>query len=516
MKRIALGSFGSLLALCLYCHTLAAESLEPTAAVKTDSGSIIGVVDDGIDVFKGVPFAAPPVGRLRWRPPEPPHGWRGTLRADRFKPECMQLAPPLPTMPAEPRSEDCLYLNIWAPQTSSQRRPVMVFLYGGGFISGSASTPLYWGDELARRKGVIVVNLAYRLGVLGFLADPALSAEAAHHVSGNYGLLDMIAGLDWVRRNIAAFGGDPRSVTIFGQSAGAWAINKLMISPLAKGLFQRAIAESGGDMGPAGTAHGMVRLKQAEIAGDAFARCLGVHSIGELRKLPAQALLSESCPGTTSKELAQPVVDGYVLPGDTAQLYAEHRQANVPLLLGYNSDEGKYLVRHVPADRFRAQIQQQYGAFASRFLALYPTGSEGRTARSEIRLAGEQIIDWHVWAWAQVEARTARSPVYFYYFDGRINGHGAELPYVFGHPFGGPWQPGDPGIAGRIESYWTDFARNGDPNGPGLPNWPPFTASNEIVMRIGNQFEPGPMPDAPEHALMDEYMNSLRSAQTTH
>jgi para-nitrobenzyl esterase len=217
--------------------------------VSIDSGLLSGVSEGKIVTYRGIPFAEPPVGDLRWKPPQIAKHWKGILKADAYKPQCMQLGPPLPTMPEEPSSEDCLYLNLWAPVPhGGSRRPVMVYLYGGGFRHGSASTPLYWGDELAKNNGVIVVNLAYRLGPLGFLVHPELTAESPHHAAGNYGLLDMIAGLEWVRRNIAAFGGDPANVTVFGQSAGAWAINKLMISPLARGLFSKAIAESSGDI----------------------------------------------------------------------------------------------------------------------------------------------------------------------------------------------------------------------------------------------------------------------------
>ena len=244
--------------------------------VRIDSGLIQGTVDDNVAVYKGIPFAAPPTGQLRWRAPEAAKPWKGVRKAETFPPQCSQLGPPLPTMPEEPTSEDCLYLNVWAPlRQENHKHPVIVFFYGGGFRKGSASTPLYASGGLPKATGVILVNVNYRVGPLGFLAHPELTADSPHHVSGNYALLDAVAALRWVRRNVAAFGGDPTNVTIFGHSAGGHLVNKLMISPLADGLFQRAIAESGADMGPIQSDQGMALLADAERGGVAFAKSLG-------------------------------------------------------------------------------------------------------------------------------------------------------------------------------------------------------------------------------------------------
>jgi len=269
--------------------TLAATSGLETV-VKIDSGWVSGS-GTAVRSYKGIPFAAPPVGDLRWKAPQPAKHWGGIRKADKFPAQCSQLGPPLPTMPEEPTSEDCLYLNLWAPATHTKSKlPVMVFFYGGAFRHGSASTPLYASGGLTKATGIILVNVNYRVGPLGFLAHPALSAESLHHVSGNYALLDAIAGLQWVKRNVSAFGGDPNRVTIFGQSAGSQLVSKLMVSPPVRGLFHAAIGESNADMGPKHTNEGMAVLADAEKAGAAFAASFGAKSIAELRKVPADRI----------------------------------------------------------------------------------------------------------------------------------------------------------------------------------------------------------------------------------
>lgn len=442
----------------------------PDRVVVIDGGPVAGALDDGVVAYKGIPFAAPPVGPLRWRPPQPVKPWKAVLAADSYKPQCMQLGPPLPTMPVEKSSEDCLYLNLWVPARAAERargrRAVMVFLYGGGFRQGSASTPLYWGDELARHEDVIVVNLAYRVGPLGFLAHPELSTESDRHVSGNYALLDMVAGLQWVQHNIAAFGGDPSNVTVFGESAGAWAINKLMISPLARGLFQKAIGESGGDMGPTGTGEGIPVLADAEKVGVAFASSLGSHSIAELRRVSAEAITAAKFPGLPEVRHYDgngAIVDGYVIPGDTYALYASGKQADIPLLVGYNAEEDQKAFR------------------------------------------------WQVWAWACAHARTSHSRVYFYRFAGEHSYHGAELPYVFMFTLRSRgWPAADRKIAETIAAYWTHFAKTGNPNSPGLPFWPPFDDQHGAAMSLGLEFAAAPLPELREHQDVDTYMNRLR------
>src|SRR5579863_8552784 len=295
--------------------------------VVTESGALTGVHEGGISVYKGVPFAAPPLGDLRWRPPLPVASWTGTRKADAFAPACMQLGVSMPGETPPVVSEDCLYLNIWTPakkKTAHEGLPVIVWIYGGGYINGSASMPLYWGDRLAH-KGVVVITIAYRLGPLGFLALPELSRESPHHSSGNYGLMDQVAALEWIHRNIAAFGGDPKCVTIAGQSSGSISVSILMASPLAKGLFQRAIGESGGlfeplQLGP------QFLLANAERDGEKYAVSLGAPSLKELRRLPASRLIGNA------GGIVHAVIEPYVLPATPYESFASGRQNDVPLL----------------------------------------------------------------------------------------------------------------------------------------------------------------------------------------
>lgn len=482
--------------------------------VETTTGLVQGIREGAVVIYKGIPFAEPPVHDLRWRAPRPVQKWQGVLAAREYKPQCVQVGGPLPTMPVEPISEDCLYLNVWAPAAPARTKlPVMVYLHGGQFRRGSASTPLYWGHSLASTHRVITVNLAYRVGPLGFLVHPDLSAESQYEASGNYGLLDLIAGLRWVRQNIASFGGDPDSVTVFGHSAGAWAVNKLMISPLARGLFNAAIAQSGGDMGPAGTQEGMAVLRDAEKSGVAFAATMGAQSINELRKLPAERIAAarfDGLPEIPHSNAALPIVDGYVIPGDTYETYTAGKQADVPLLIGYNADEGTYLFRPIETAAYIAATRRTYGAFADRFLALFPAATQAQSARSQIRLAAESAFGWQAWSWARAHARTSQRNVFFYYFSGPQNGHGAELPYVFLYEFGGSWSAHQHEIGAKISKYWTNFAKTGDPNCDGLPRWPRFDGAGEKAMYLGESFEVGSIPDLAEHLLMEEYMTSLR------
>ncbi len=317
---------------------LAAHSHAWAQPVRIDTGLIEGIQSGASTVYKSIPFAAPPVGELRWRAPEPAPPWNGVRRADKFGPICMQTGVSVPGAPLEPVSEDCLTLSIWIPAKSrGQKLPVMVWIPGGGFTQESASMPLYWGDALATR-GVIVVTINYRVGLLGFLAHPELSRESGHHASGNYGLLDQIAALAWIKRNIAAFGGDPERVTIWGQSAGSMSVSLLMASPLARGLFQRAIGESGGFFVPpaaTGSAEGLF-LKGAEEQGVKLAADLGATSLEALRKLEPERFLKDGIAGTT-----HPIIDGYVLPEEPYTVFAAGRQNDVPILIGSNADEGR-------------------------------------------------------------------------------------------------------------------------------------------------------------------------------
>lgn len=323
----------TLLALVIVFTAFACHAQLPVH-VNVEGGSIQGALENNLTIFRGLPFAAPPVGPLRWKAPQPVVRWDGVKQASHFAPSPMQGG-----NPAAGKSEDCLYLNVWTPAKSNQDDlPVLVWIYGGGFSSGSTAEPWYDGQKLAQ-KGVIFVSIAYRVGPLGFLAHPELSGEGTDHTSGNYGLLDQIAGLKWVQNNIAAFGGDPKKVTIFGESAGGISVSMLCASPLAKGFFRSAISQSGGSFGPAGIktypGENMKVLKQAESDGQAYAAKAGVASIAELRKIEADKL-----PMGWGVGSSWPVIDGHVIPDVQYKLYEANKYNDVPVLIGYNSDEG--------------------------------------------------------------------------------------------------------------------------------------------------------------------------------
>jgi len=430
--------------------------------VLTESGTISGLRANGVSVYKGVPFAAPPVGDLRWRPPVHSASWTGTRKADAFAPACMQVGVSMPGETAPLVSEDCLYLNIWTPaKTAHEHLPVIVWIYGGGYINGSASMPLYWGDRLAQ-KDVIVVTVAYRLGPLGFLALPELTRESPHHSSGNYGLMDQIAALEWVQRNIAAFGGDPKCVTIAGQSSGSISVSILMASPLAKGLFQRAIGESGGLFEPLQLAPKFL-LANAERDGDKYAVSLGAASLKELRRLPA-ILLTGNAGGTVHA-----VIEPYVLPLSPYEAFASGLQNDVPLLIGSNADEARAMVdvTHETAATFDSDLERSVGQLPPALVAAYPHATDEEARQAQLGLERDLRFGWDMWAWARLQAGTGKSPVFYYSFRqqppfpagsvyaGWGASHFAELWYVFDHLDQSPWNwtAGDRKLAEEMSSY---------------------------------------------------------------
>lgn len=503
----------------------------PGAPVTTASGPVRGLQSQGVTVFRGLPYAAPPVGDLRWRPPQPVASWQKTRDAFTFGRACPQVGGPLPGMPPEPQSEDCLTLNVWAPTAhAAGPRPVIVWLHGGGDLNGSGSTYPYWGTQLAR-KGVVFISANYRLGALGFLAHPALTAESPQHASGNYGLMDIIAALKWVQANARAFGGDPGNVTVMGHSAGAWNISHLQTSPQAAGLYRRVIAMSNGDFGPAGTQEGAALLADAEAAGVRFADKLGASSLAALRALSAKTIVT--APVDLWRERANsnntPVtVDGYVVPGDVYDGYAAGQAHPADLLIGYTALEGIGLGYPTAANaaELRAEVEKRFGPLASSFLRTYPAGDDGEARRSAIRLTGERDSKWHVASWARLHDGTNKGKVWFYRFSHtpgigpfRYVGaaHGAELGYVFDFPKRGlrygtqwPWQAWrDAALVDAIQTYWVNFARTGNPNGPDVPLWPAFTDGQQAI-DLDADVRAVPWPDAEEHRLMDAYMAAVR------
>jgi carboxylesterase type B len=521
--------------------------------VKTESGLVEGVPgrDRSVRVFRGIPYAAPPVGKLRWRPPEPPAPWTGVRPAGDFGPICPQPADPAIDV-ALPMSEDCLNLNVWTAATGTAPRPVLVWIHGGGFRTGTGASPRFDGEHLARR-GLVVVTFNYRLGALGFLATPELSAESGRHASGNYGLLDSVAALRWVQANIAGFGGDPDRVTVAGQSAGAGSVNFLAMSPLAAGLFHRAIAQSHArdprDPELRYLATSYRTLADAERAGTRYAREHGAPSPAELRALPWPDLIDDEPAvdgdvdtGSTAKPpLFRPVVDGWVIPAGYDDTYARGRQNDVAYLAGNNLDEGGAIPESVFAD-LRARgpaaarpgappvhitleahltaARRKFGPLAEEFLRLYPAASDDDAARSHCAAVRDNArISTYLWGtrWAEHTTR----PAYTYFWthaspaqgqDPRRASHSSEIEFVFGNldPGRVSWTDEDHEIAATTSAYWVNFATTGDPNGPGLPHWPAHTADSATVMEVGGHFGVIPVADPARLDFWKRFLDSQK------
>jgi para-nitrobenzyl esterase len=487
----------------------------PKLVRQTPSGSLLGEPansDGSVAVFRGIPYALPPVGVRRWRPAEPALPWSGTRFATRFGPSCPQMGmvegTPL-SHPAVQASEDCLYLNIWTSADAGERRPVMVWIHGGGLVAGSACFPEYDGANLARR-GAVVVSINYRLGVFGYFSHPGLREESAHASSGNYGLSDQIQALRWVRDHITAFGGDPDNVTIFGESAGAWAVSQLMASPLARGLFHRAIGQSGSNLFQMrGARESAFGEEPAEAIGSRFAAGLGAGSVEQLRAIPADELMNAALAAGLRGEA---VVDGWLIPDQILTIFAGGQQADVPVLVGFNKDEAATLASiglvHVASDEtaYLAECHERYGEHASEFLALYPASDVRGSTFAAYRDAKQGT--WCAETWVRLMS-TVSSPAYLYYFTcdapsqppGLGAYHMAEIPYVFANTedparFHYPIlrasrsSPADLALADAMSGYWLAFARSGCPAVAGLPAWEAYTPAHQAFM----EFRPEPTP----------------------
>ena len=469
--------------------------------VRVEGGEISGLATKtpGVMAYKGVPYAAPPVGNLRWHEPEAVVAWPGVRKADQLAPECMQnAANPKGALSwgPTPASEDCLYLNVWTPAKSAKERlPVMVWIHGGAFAVGWGGSKFIDGEGLAA-QGVVIVTINYRLNVFGFLAHPALSQESEHHVSGNYGTLDQIAALRWVQKNIVGFGGDPKNVTLFGQSAGASSVCYVMASPLAKGLFVRAMGESMGCFG------GMPKLANAEQAGAKFAAATNANSIADLRAKPAEELLK-----LRGEFPFRPIVDGYVWSKDASVIFRNGEQNHVPVIVGSNSDEGTVLgVPPESAADFVAMAKRQYKDQADEFLKLFPGNSNAEALNSFYAYMRDNMA-FQERMWARDVARSGQA-AYRYYFshsspipDGLYTEqarnplgafHTAEIVYVFrnldARPFA--WTDTERKLSQTMSSYWVNFAKKGDPNGGGRPKWPQATLTNDVLLEFGQTATP--------------------------
>lgn len=510
--------------LCLFLP--ATWAAPATGRVKVESGALEGTTNSGssVRIFKGIPYAAPPVGNLRWKEPRPAAAWSGVRKADAFGARCSQ-----PSLFSDMifrdagMSEDCLFLNVWTPM-NARRMPVLVYFYGGGFAAGSADEPRYDGENFAR-KGVVVVTVNYRLAVFGFLAHPELTAESAHKASGNYGMLDQVAALQWVERNIAAFGGDPKKVTIGGESAGSFAVSALMASPLSRRLFRGAIGESGAMFSSGAGTLAAQPLAKAEQSGLEFASAAGAKSLAELRVKTADDLLRAS----SSPVRFSPIVDGYFLPAEPASIYAQGQQSNVPLLAGWNADEvrmGVLTANPKPTPQtFAARLRAAFGDQADRALKLYPASNDEEALRSAGDLASDQFIDYCTWKWIELQAQTGKAPVYRYQFDRAVPlpagtpdrgikglaGHSWELEYVFGalDSKKAAWEPADRRTSEIMAGYFANFIKTGDPNGTGLAPWPAFGPSHE-VMHLDAASHAAPEEHRDRYVFMDEYYRGHR------
>ena len=458
--------------------------------VKVDTGTVEGKANGPLRSFLGIPYAAPPVGELRWKPPAPAVKWTGVRSATEFGSRCMQGRIYSDMVFRDPGiSEDCLSLNVWTPAKNAKANlPVMVWIHGGGFMAGASSEPRQEGGVLAR-QGVVVVSMNYRLGIFGFFALPDLAAESDKKAAGNYGLLDQVAALEWVHRNIASFGGDPANVTIFGESAGSFSVSALMASPLAKGLFHKAIGESGAAFSTILPFEPLAVRSQrdSQFATASF----GTQVLSELRAMPAQKILDASVKkgdGEGPPRFA-PDIDGYFLPEPVPEIFSQGKQTDVPLLAGWNHDEGSFeaVQGQPPVDTLKSTATKEFGEKTEDFLRLYPGSNDAQARRSLQDFAGDRFIAWSTWRWLEAQTATGKQPAYRYRFDlgfphaaeepDRGAYHSAEIEYVFGmldSKTGVPWRAEDRALSDQMQKYWANFARSGNPNGPGLPQWPTY------------------------------------------
>jgi para-nitrobenzyl esterase len=520
---------GLLLVVGVACISTASASDK----VKTQAGVVEGTMNAGgtVRMFKGVPFAAPPVGDLRWKAPQPVPKWPGVRQAEKFGPACMQtdVFGDIHFRDVEP-SEDCLNMAIWIPAKSAGKKiPVLVWFYGGGFVAGGNSELRYDGESLAK-KGIIVVSPNYRLGVFGFFSHPDLTKESGHAASGNYGLMDQVAALKWVKENIAAFGGDPANVTIAGESAGSFSVCALMATPLARGLFQRAMGESGAffPSNPQGPL-GLKPLAVTEQAGAKFAESLGAKTLADLRAIPGDKLLQAAAKRNRGFDFA-PNIDGYYFPEDPRAIYAAGRQAHVPLLAGWNADEGKMTILFSPAKptakSFAQQAEKRFGSEAAEFLKVYPAATDAEALESAYQLASDDFIAYSTWKWLNQQAVTGDSTVYTYHFEqvpatrpdekmGPIpasevgSRHAGEIEYVFQtlKSKDEPWTADDFKVSDVMSSYWANFVKTGNPNGPGLPEWPAYSQGDDhqVMHLLDNSSHAAPESTRARYEFLDAH-----------
>lgn len=518
MKR----NFFFLLLLTITVSVATAQLNGEAPRVKIANGELEGVNESGIKTFKGVPFAAPPVDKFRWREPQPVQNWSGIRKADKFGPRAMQL-PVFGDMNfrSDGMKEDCLYLNVWTPsKTGNEKLPVLVYFYGGGFMAGDGSELRYDGESMAR-QGVVAVTVNYRLGIFGFLSHPELTKESPHHASGNYGLLDQSAALQWVQKNIAAFGGDPKRITIAGESAGSFSVSAQMASPLSKNIIAGAIGESGSLLGLNPTAS----LNDAEKAGADFGTSIKANSLADLRAMPGDQLLKATANAGFGRFPIS--VDGYFFPKSPLEIFEKGEQAHVPLLVGWNSQEMVYQMimgQDKPTlDNYKKTVEKLYGDKSAEAMTVYSASNDAEAEQVATDLASDRFIGFSTWKWSDVQSKTGGKPVYRYLYarprpamrpemgnataglaggvikdsssaktsktsEARGAVHSAEIEYALGNlPTNRvyDWQPDDYIVSEIMQAFFVNFIKTSDPNGLGVPEWPAIDNSKAIqVMQI--------------------------------
>lgn len=528
MKHLIVFALSAFFVSTVYSQTL---NNKLPLQVKTTNGILEGTDDSGIHSFKGVPFAQPPVGDLRWKEPQPVKNWDGVRKANHFGPRAMQrrLFSDM-VFRSNGLSEDCLYLNVWTPATSANEKlPVLVYFYGGGFVGGDGSEYRYDGENMAR-KGMVAITVNYRLTVFGFLAHPELTKESPHHASGNYGLMDQSAALQWVQQNIAAFGGDPNRVTIAGESAGSFSVSAQMASPLSKNLFAGAIGESGSLLG----FNAPVTLAEAEQMGLKFADSVGAKSLAELRAMSAADILA----ATAKPKIYFPVdVDGYFFTKAPAQTFAAGEQAHVPLLVGWNSAENNYksiIGQNAPTtDNYIKAVQNLYGDNSASILKVYGTFTDADVQTVATDLASDRFIAFGTWRWSDMQSATGGKPVYRYFYShprpitkaeslkGVTNSqrtgfqgasHSAEIEYAMGNLATNKvydWQPEDYKVSETMQAFFVNFIKTGNPNGAGLPRWQPLKNGEPAnIMHIDVDTKPMVETHRDRYLLLQSWMDT--------
>lgn len=481
------------------------SSMAQSPVGNTQYGKVMGTrsTDGKIDIFKGIPFAAPPVGGLRWKKPMPPTPWKEVRACTTFSASPMQ-GKPVPffvwseeyLIPAEPISEDCLYLNIWTSnQATKKNKPVLVWIYGGGFTSGGSACPIYDGEAFAR-EDVVFVSINYRVGVFGFYAHHEIDKKNDGLGSGNFGILDQIAALQWVKNNIANFGGDSTNVTISGQSAGSMSVNCLVASPLAKGLFNKAIAESGANF-----TRGNISKEQAVVASDKFAASFGKSTLDEMRKIPAEELLKKA------SEMRGIYVDGIVLPEHILDIFLHKKENKVTLLTGWNQDEGISMGKPKDAVTFTNDIKVQYKSNAEKLLAYYPGSNDQEAEASQRNLSRDMVFGMQNFAWSNIATENG-STVYVYRFkqlvpedkEGKKYSafHTGEVPYAYNNLkfVNRPFTAADHQLAKTMSTFWINFIKTANPNGAQLPTWPKYTKEGQSIMIFDKESMSSKLNDA--------------------